>query len=304
MNTIARDQDSPLFQRVLKARQKIYADATVLQVTQFLATVLLPVAGAILGTLYSPARPYVALYGLIVAALDVLWLDRSLRGKLKAAAKIGEDFDCGVLKMPWNGFAAGRRVDEEKIDVASRNWRGDEARLRGWYGAIPEGAPLPLARVVCQRTNLWYDMSLRRSYRNLLICCAVVVFLGLIVGSAAMKLTMLDFVAVAATAAPALLWVVREQFRQSDAADAGETLKSDAERLFDEVKSGICSEAECEGRSREFQDAIFGRRVANPLIFLLVYRFMRPEMEKQMEAGADALLKDYTSPKAEMTGVH
>lgn len=298
MNTIAKDQDLPASQRVLKARQKIYADATVLQVTQFLATVVFPVAGAILGTLYSPARPYVALYSLIVTALDVLWLDRSLRGKLKMAARISEEFDCGVLKMSWNSFSAGKRVDEEKIDAAFRNWRGDEAKLRGWYGPIPEGAPLPLARVVCQRTNLWYDMSLRRSYRNLLICCAVVVFLGLIVGSVAMKLTMLDFVVISATVAPALLWVVREQFRQSDAADAGDTLKSDAERLFDDVKSGACSEAECEGRSREFQDAIFGRRVANPLIFPLIYRFMRPEMEKQMEAGAAALLKDFNGPKA------
>jgi hypothetical protein len=233
-----------------------------------------------------------------VVALDLLWLDRSLRGKLKVAARISEDFDCGVLKMPWNNFAAGRRVDEEKVDSAARNWRGDELKLRGWYGAIPERAPLPLARVVCQRTNLWYDMSLRRSYSNLLIWCAVVVFLGLIVGSVAMKLTMLDFVAVAATASPALLWVVREQFRQSDAADAGETLKSDAERLFDDVKSGACSEAACEERSREFQDAIFGRRVANPLIFPLIYKFMRPEMEKQMEAGAAALLKDFDGPKA------
>lgn len=293
MNTIAKDQDLPAFQRVLKARQKIYADATVLQVTQFLTTVVFPVAGAILGTLYSPARPYVALYGLIVTALDVLWLDRSLRGKLKIAARISEEFDCGVLKMPWNSFAAGKRVDEEKVDSAARNWRGDESKLRGWYGAIPERAPLPLARVVCQRTNLWYDMSLRRSYSNLLTWCAVVVFLGLIVGSAAMKLTLLDFVAVAAAIAPALLWVVREQFRQSDAADAGETLKSDAERLFDELKFGSCSAAECENRSREFQDAIFGRRVANPLIFPLIYRFMRPEMEKQMETGAAALLKDF-----------
>jgi hypothetical protein len=200
--------------------------------------------------------------------------------------------------MPWNSFAAGSRIDEEKVDSAARNWRGDEAKLRGWYGAIPERAPLPLARVVCQRTNLWYDMSLRRSYRSLLICCAVVAFLGLIVGSVVMKLTTLDFVAVAATAAPALLWVVREQFRQSDAADAGEALKSDAERLFDEVKSGACSEAACEGRSREFQDAIFARRVANPLIFPLIYRFMRPEMEMQMEAGAAALLKEFVGPKA------
>ena len=73
-----QNQGQPPPDQTWKARQKMYADATVLQVTQFLATVLLPVAGAILGTLYSPARPYVALYGLVV---DVLWLDRSLRGK-------------------------------------------------------------------------------------------------------------------------------------------------------------------------------------------------------------------------------
>src|ERR1700738_4563793 len=99
MNQITADQDSPKFQRLLKARQKIYADATALQVTQFIATVLLPVTGAVLGTLYSPARPYVALYGLVVAALDVLWLDRSLRGKLKEAARVSEEFDCGVLRL-------------------------------------------------------------------------------------------------------------------------------------------------------------------------------------------------------------
>ena len=65
MNAIAKDQDSPEYQRLLKARQKTYADATSLQVTQLVMTVLLPVAGAVLGTLYAPARSYVALYGLI-----------------------------------------------------------------------------------------------------------------------------------------------------------------------------------------------------------------------------------------------
>ena len=44
MNTIAKDQDSPEYQRLLKARQKTYADATSLQVTQLVMTVLLPVA--------------------------------------------------------------------------------------------------------------------------------------------------------------------------------------------------------------------------------------------------------------------
>lgn len=48
-------------------------------------------------------------------------------------------------------------------------------------------------------------------------------------------------------------------------------------------------ELECEKKSREFQDAIFRRCVANPLVFPLVYRIMRDEFEKQAQAGADRL---------------
>jgi hypothetical protein len=124
----------------------------------------------------------------------------------------------------------------------------------------------------------------------------LVVVLCLILGAVAANLRLLDFVATATTAAPALIWAVREQFRQSDAADAVETLKSEAEKILDQTKTGLCDEAECERRSREFQDAIFGRRVANPLILPLIYRLMRPELEQQMEAGAEAMLKEYISP--------
>jgi SMODS-associating 4TM effector domain len=61
--------------------------------------------------------------------------------------------------------------------------------------------------------------------------------------------------------------------------------------------AGQCGEVECERRSREFQDAIFGRRIANPLILPLIYRFMRPELERRMQAGADALLKQYAAER-------
>jgi len=66
---------------------------------------------------------------------------------------------------------------------------------------------------------------------------------------------------------------------------------------YSQAKAGLCGEVECERRSREFQDAIFSRRTANPLILPLIYRFMRPELEQQMEAGVDALLRQYTAPK-------
>jgi hypothetical protein len=122
-----------------------------------------------------------------------------------------------------------------------------------------------------------------------------VTIICLLVGAAWENLSLLEFIAAAATVSPALSWAIREQFRQSDAAEAGEALKREAEKLLEEVRSGGLVEAECDKRSRELQDAILCRRIANPLVFPLLYRFLRSQTERQMEAGTEALLKEYSS---------
>ncbi|WP_024343160.1 S-4TM family putative pore-forming effector [Bradyrhizobium japonicum] len=65
MNEIAHDQDAPEFQRLLKARQRVYSYATHYQILQIILTVVVPVAGAMLAFAHQAARRYVALYGLI-----------------------------------------------------------------------------------------------------------------------------------------------------------------------------------------------------------------------------------------------
>ena len=290
MNTIAQDQDSPEFQRLLKARQRVYSEATRYQILQLMLTVALPVIGAVLAFSYSPARPYVACYGLIATGLDAMWVDRMQRRLLKVAAKISEEFDCGVLKMQWNAFVAGKREDAEVVDAAARRWNDAESGIKGWYTGISSAAEHPKARLVCQRMNLQYDASLRKKYGAYLICGAAVVLIALVLGAVAQDLRLLDFAAVATTVSPAIFWAVREQFRQSDAAAANETLKGEAEKFLDSVRTNGCDDAECEKRARELQDAIFQRRVSNPLVLPLVYRIMRNELEQQAQAGADALL--------------
>ncbi|MCG6205838.1 S-4TM family putative pore-forming effector [Rhodopseudomonas sp. HC1] len=291
MNTIAHDQDSPEFQRLLKARQRIYGDATRCQLLQIIITVVLPVAGAVLAFVHEEARPYVALYGLIATALDVTWIDRIQRRLLKVAAKISEEFDCGVLKMPWNSFVVGKREDVEVIDAAARRWNDDPSSISGWYVGIIATARHPMARLVCQRMNLHYDSSLRKKYGAYLIAGAIASLFALLVGAVAKDLKLIDSAAVAATISPAIFWAIREHFRQSDSATANETLKGEAEKFLDSVRTSGCDDAECERWSREFQDAIFQRRVANPLVLPLVYWLMRGELEKQAQAGADALLR-------------
>jgi hypothetical protein len=291
MNTIAQDQDTPKFQRLLKARQRVYSDATRYQILQMTLTVALPVVGAILALANQEARPYVALYGLIATALDVMWVDRMQRRLLKVAAKISEEFDCGLLKMPWNSFVAGKREDAEVTDAAARRWNDHASSVAGWYTGIAPTARHHMARLVCQRMNLQYDASLRRKYGTYLIWSAGIFFIALIVGAVVKDLRLIDFAALAATVSPAIFWAIREQFRQSDSAATNEILKGEAEKFLESVRTSGCDDAECEKRSRELQDALFQRRVANPLVLPLVYLLMRNELEKQAWAGADALLK-------------
>lgn len=148
---------------------------------------------------------------------------------------------------------------------------GDASSIAGWYNGIVPTARHPMARLVCQRMNLQYDASLRKKYGTYLIWSAGIVFIALICGAVAKNLRLLDFAAVAATVSPAIFWAIREQFRQSDSNATNKVLKGDTEKYMESVRTDGCDDAECEKRSRELQDALFQRRVANPLVLPLVY---------------------------------
>src|SRR5690349_638437 len=114
---------------LMRARSQVYRDATVLLVIQFGFTVLLPVATAAIALAAPDVRPYTAPVALLVSLLDVTWLDRLQRSKLKVAAKICEAFDCEVLSLPWDRFVAGKPADPETISAARKAWRGGDGGL-------------------------------------------------------------------------------------------------------------------------------------------------------------------------------
>ncbi|MDR3470374.1 MAG: S-4TM family putative pore-forming effector [Devosia sp.] len=291
MNRIPEQQNSEPMLQLMRARSAIYADATTYQVVQLIGTVLIPVLGAILGLLWPPARPYVATISLVIALLDAVWVDRAQRLALKRAARVSERFDTQLFGLPWNAFVAGDPLSAEEISEEAGRWRKGDAKLVDWYAKSVGKAPLHLARIICQRTNLWYDGSLRRAYGRWLVFGAALISLGLLVAGALSSLSFLNLVVtVLVPVAPMLLWAIRESHRQSDTAASLEIVRKAAEALFDRAASDECGESECTARSREFQDAIFARRSANPLVFPLVYNLLRSKMEKQMNVGADALL--------------
>lgn len=293
MNKIPERQNAPKQLELMRARQQTYRRAGRFLVLQFLLTVCVPVVAAAIALAIAEVRPFTAALSLVISVFDVTLFDRAQRTYLKRAAKIAEAFDCAVLEMPWNSFVAGKPVPPETIVDAETAWRGGDAGIRDWYTASVGKAPLHLARIICQRTNLWYDATLRRRYGAWVLGAAIGALLVLLAAALATGLTVQVFIAsVLAPAGPVLIWSVREYLRQRDTAEAQDIARSDAEDLWARAKAGGCDENECAHLSRGFQNAIFERRVASPLMLPLIYKVRRPAMEAQMNKGVDAYLEE------------
>lgn len=295
---IPEKQNGTDAQKLLKARQQLWHQAQRTMILQIVFTVVVPIVLALAALLYPVIRPYGATFALFIAVVDASLLDRAYRGLMKRAAKASEQFDCTVLELPWNDFLVGGKLDPETIheEATSYERRTSDNALKDWYSPAAAALPDHLSRIVCQRTNLWYDAKLRTAYSNsiptaLCMICAALAFAGLLV-----NLTLSDFVlTVLAPMAPLVLWSVREYFRQRDAAAGQDSLKASAEAFWKAASYSQITSADATKKSREFQDAIFNRRASSPLLPPGIYWTYRSRLEEQMNVGAEALIAEHVS---------
>lgn len=293
MNEIPALQNEEEALKLLRARTGVYSSATRIMLVQIVVTVVLPVAASVLTLFWPNIRAVVALTSLIIVIADPLVMDRYYKLLTKRAAKIAEQFDCRVLDIPWDHFTVGDMVEAEDTYAAARSYRRrhDDSKLSNWYPAIVGSAPLHMARIICQRTNLRYDSRLRRSYSLLLVIMALGVLGGLFISAFIQKLSVEDWVLSMTPATPVLAWALREYYRQRDTASSLEDLMAEAKQLWEKALAGSCDPDECKRKSREFQNAIYLRRSTSPLVLPGLYRMKRTSLEDEMNEGAAAFLR-------------
>ncbi len=294
-NAIPQRQNEESQLRLMRARQWTFKVATRFLTAQMLLTVAVPIVGSI-WTLFVPAlRPHLAALTLAILVLDTLYLDRRYKSLVKRAAKISEQFDCTVLELPWNNFVAGEKVEAEDTGAAARAWAKHENddELVNWYPVAAGQMPISLGRILCQRTNLRYDSSLRQAFGSVILALVTLVLGGLVVAGLAEDLSLTAWVLTLAPATPLLSWAGREYYRQRDTIEQLDELKAKATSFGNEALAGRCSEADSLARSRAFQDAIYLRRATSPLVVPFLYRFKRQALEGEMEDAAADFLKYY-----------
>lgn len=299
MNDIPRIQNEEPQQRLLWARRELFARGKLVLSIQLLLTVVVPVIGAVVAAFVPALRPYVAFFALIVAILDSTVVDRWHRNLRRTAAKMQEQFDTTVLQLHWDDFTAGDRVARELIHGLSKrfNFLRKDEELIDWYPVGVRNAPLYLARIICQRSNLWYDAELRRGYARLVLGLSIALTVFLLFVAMLAGLTVESLVlSVLSPATPIVIWGLREFFRQKDSADRLDRLLTNADRLWERARKGGCSEPECMTASRQFQNAIYEHRSSSPLTFSWLYRLQRSSLEERMNRAAEDMVKEIDVP--------
>lgn len=296
LNSIPNDQNTQSQLDRLAAQRYLYAKAKKILGFQLTLTVPIIVILSILVAVCPNLKIWAALYAIFVSILDAAVLDSIQKSIRQEAAKIQELFDCDVLHLEWPTWKIVNPPDAELIhEVISKYKHNDFSydALLDWYPKAVGELPLHIARIVCQRSNLRFDMSLRRRYSTWIIIAffifGVSVSLIGVIGGMTMEKFLLT---VMAPILPALLWGIREYKRQMAAVETLNHLKNYTESLWTNVTRSSLPAEQAETKSRHLQDGIFEHRRNSPLIFDWVYELLRSAHEEQMQKGAEELAEE------------
>ena len=292
---IPEKQNSERSLKHIAAWSHLYGHAKVTAGWQFAFSVPFALAMSLIALRWPPAKVVTTPLSLLFGWIDVLWLDRFQAARKKVAAKVQEQFDCELFGLAWNDIRCAGPPETEQMSEAAEAFRRKNAKAnhRDWYPVEVGPLPLPLARLICQRAAVWWDMSQRRKYAGWLVAIVAILVVGVVAASFTADQRVRDMVlSVYLPIAPAVVWAVRECFRQQDAVAALEKLKAQIERIFAEALSGKRSLATLDQVSRNLQDMLFDGRARNPLFFDFIYRRLRPDHELRMKEKAKEMVDD------------
>lgn len=295
---IGKEQNSKQQLDRLAAVSFFYRRAKCFLGLQFVLTVPAALVLATIIFLIPDAKGWTTFYALTVALLDTLLLDRVQTRYKWLGARTQELFDTELLRLPWNKLRAESKPDSEDVVQATAKFTNRQGleRLRDWYPPVAGQLPLPLARLICQRANTWWDAKLRKKYANtlmfMLVVSVVLVFaLSLFSGQTVEEMVLSVYVPIA----PAILWSVREIRRQHEAAESLDKLRTYVEGIWGDVLSRELDPATLITDSRQIQDSIFDGRYRNPLIFDWINRLVRSTQQTSMNVKAQELVAEARS---------
>ena len=272
----------------LCAQKQLYIEAKKAFMLQIIltvpATILLTLVKIMLGFFQIDISVYVLVYGISLTLIDHLLINFIISDLKTNAAKIQELFDCSVYALSWNKIFVGKKPTKETINKYSRIFKSSGkplSKLTDWY-PIELGRFPPLKAVVlCQKTNLNYDMAIRARFKKNVLIVAAITLIILILASLLGNISLSNFIAqVALSFLPVFVLTTKIIIDQNKTLKNSEDLRNTIEGLLENDGEVNLKDI------RHIQDKLYYSRKDSALIPEFFYDKIRGELEKEMHHNA------------------
>lgn len=281
MNEIAIKQNLPKQIDKLSAQRFLYSKAKKIFYVRVTLSFILAIIATFFISTFNGSQYYIALIITFYLLIDIIFLERAESSSKKDAARIQESFDLEVFGLPWNNIVANNRIEEEKIAEYAELYRrkngGEVDKLLNWYSPEVSKLDLTPAIAVCQRSNIYWDVSLRKQIFGALTIILIISVLAIFMFSQTPILLIYS-------AIPFYRVIADYAKSQKSTINNIENLKDKIENFLDNPNNFTVNQS---NTLRTIQDQIFIHRETSAFVPDWFYEMNRDSQEKQMNYSAD-----------------
>lgn len=291
--------------KLLASQRYLYSSAKIFMSWQIFLSVILVAIMSIAVLIFNEKyifnikydlSAHLALLSIIVTLLNPIFFIPMIKKRKELASKIQELFDTKVLHIKWNEINIGELPNNEDIKIYYDEYKKDSnlSELENWYSEKIDEVPLHIGRIICQRSNLWWDISLRKKYiRNLLfiVCFFIVIIISIGIFSNPSFNSVISNIFTPLL--PIFLFCIEQYKANKDSICNLENLRKELLSLWQSIINGNYNFDEIEIISRKIQDEIYKNRRDNQLVFDWIYQISKSKDEEIMGDSVDMMISEY-----------
>lgn len=295
MNQISTEQNSQKQLERLAAQRELYSSAKNWHGFQIILTVIVPVILTGLSFVFNYFAVIAAIFGVASFLIDISVIEPIIIRMKTKAAKIQELFDCDILQLPKSPLKTVDDITVEEVLLfynAHIKIATNVEKIKDWYSPKVSQLPIKIARILCQRTNCWWDSKLRERYSSFLKHCSLVVFLIMMIAGYISNLSLIEITLIAGGLVPFFQFCIKQCNDNLDAAYRLNELVGFSRKIWDDALENKYSDDLLKANSRRLQDEIFEHRSKSPLILDLYYNAFRVSDEALMNRSSEILVDE------------
>lgn len=210
------------------------------------------------------------------------------------AAGIQELFDCEVLNIEWNKMLFTEKPENSDIHKYHklREERNVNDDFVNWYSEPIKEVPNNIAKIICQRENINYDIEVRKNLMNWVVIVSISILAVLILFSSISDFTFRTFVINGITPfLPIFSISIKWYFEQQNSIKTLKEIKSIIENIW--VNALENNQEPTNIMVRQVQDRLYLHRREGALVPDYIYNKIRVNREQQMYFSVNASVLEY-----------